>query len=163
MLMILDQEIWMDIWRFTALQESGTTYADVARECGVDYPTVKKYLAADAPAVPPSGSPRAGTQPRAITPALEVVIRGMLKADVELKASVIHQRLVHEHGFTGHCQRVKMACRDLRPAVEDELAGPVDPWTAIGGSRRFQRLRHRSTRVTRVTCSTMGRWSTRSL
>ena len=71
MLMIVDEEIWMDIRRFKALHESGTTYADIARECGVDYRTVKKYLDADAPSVPPSGPPRVGTQPRVITPELE--------------------------------------------------------------------------------------------
>ena len=64
----------MDIRRFKALHESGTTYAEIGRECGVDYRTVKKYLAADAPA----GSSRPGTQPRAVTAVFEGVIRGML-------------------------------------------------------------------------------------
>ena len=71
LLMILDQEIWMDIRRFKALLESGTTYAEIDRECGVDYRTVKKYLAADAPAVPPAGTSRSGTQPRAVTAVFE--------------------------------------------------------------------------------------------
>ncbi len=71
MLMILDQEIWMYIRRFKALHQSGTTYAEIGRECGVDYRTVKKYLAADAPAVPPTGSSQAGTQPRAVTAVFE--------------------------------------------------------------------------------------------
>ena len=96
----------MDIRRFKALLESGTTtYAEIARECGVDYRTVKKYLGADAPVVPPAGSPRAGTQPRAITVELEQVISGMLRKDVGLKASVIHERLVAAHGFDGPYQR----------------------------------------------------------
>ena len=92
----------MNIRRFKALRESGTTYAEIARECGVDYRTVKKYLAADAAVVPPAGSPRVGTQPRAITPAFEAVIRALLTKDVQMPASVIHERLVSEHGFTGH-------------------------------------------------------------
>ncbi|MBU6244154.1 MAG: hypothetical protein KGP12_02955 [Actinomycetales bacterium] len=44
--MILDEEIWTDIRRLKSLRESGTSYAEIARECGVDYRTVKKYLAA---------------------------------------------------------------------------------------------------------------------
>lgn len=55
LLMNLDQEIRMNIRRFKDLHESGTTYAEIARECGVDERTVKKYLAADAAVVPPAG------------------------------------------------------------------------------------------------------------
>lgn len=130
----------MDIRRFKALRESGTTYADIARECGVDYRTVKKYLATDAPGVPPVGSARAGTQSRAVTPVFEAVIRKMLTQDVELKASVIHERLVAEHGFTGHYQRVKMACRELRPLIEDELDDGDEVRRLRGLHRRFATL-----------------------
>ena len=130
----------MDIRRFKALRESGTTYADIARECGVDYRTVKKYLAVDAPTLPPVGSPRVGTQSRVITPVLEAQIRSMLKRDVGLKASVIHERLVAEYGFTGHYQRVKMACRQLRPLVEDELDAEDDTRRLRGLHRRFATL-----------------------
>ena len=55
LLMILDQEIWMDIRRFASLHDSGSTYAEITRECGVDHRTVKKYLAAGATRVPPRG------------------------------------------------------------------------------------------------------------
>lgn len=127
----------MNIRRFKALRESGTTYAEIARECGVDYRTVKKYLAADAAVVPPAGSPRVGTQPRAITPAFEAVIRALLTKDVQMPASVIHERLVSEHGFTGHYQRVKMACRELRPLVEDELDADDEVGRLRGLHRRF--------------------------
>ena len=130
----------MDIRRFKALHESGTTYADIARQCGVDYRTVKKYLAADAPAVPPGGSPRAGTQPRVITPAVEALIRAMLKKDVELKASVIHERLASDHDVHVNYQRVKMACRGLRPLVEDELDAEDDTRRLRGLHRRFATL-----------------------
>ena len=130
----------MDIRRFRSLRESGTTYAEIARECGVDYRTVKRYLAADAPGTPPAGSPRGGTQPRVVTPAVEGLIRGMLKRDVELKASVIHERLVHEHGFTGHYQRVKMACQELRPLVQEELDRVDEVRRLRGLHRRFQVL-----------------------
>ena len=82
----------MNIRRFKALHESGTTYAEIARECGVDYRTVKKYLAADSAVVPAAGSPRVGTQPRAITPALEAVIKALLTKDVQMPV----RGLVHE-------------------------------------------------------------------
>jgi len=75
-----------------------------------------------------------------ITPELEGLIRGMLGKDVELKASVIHERLVAEHGFTGHYQRVKMACRDLRPLVEAELDEADETRRLRGLHRRFATL-----------------------
>lgn len=126
----------MNIRRFRSLHAAGATYAEIARECGVDWRTVKKYLADSTPATPPSAPPRAGTQPRAITPELEALIRSWLVKDVELKASVIHERLVAEHGFTGHYQRVKMACQVLRPAVAAEL-DLVDDNPLVGLHRRF--------------------------
>lgn len=64
----------------------------------------------------------------------------MLVKDVSLKASVIHERLVAEHGFTGHYQRVKMACQWLRPAVEAERDAE-DPLRRLRGlHRRFEVL-----------------------
>jgi len=140
LLMILHEEIWMDIRRFASLRESGTTYADIARECGVDYRTVKKYLAAGARNVPPVGSSRLGTQPRVVTPELVEVITGMLRADVELKASVIHERLVAERGFSGSYQRVKLTCRELRPLVEAELDAGDEVRRLRGLHRRFATL-----------------------
>lgn len=91
----------MNIRRFRSLHAAGATYAEIARDCGVDWRTVKKYLATDAAVAPPSAPPRAGTQPRAITPELEALIRSWLVMDVELKASVIHERLVAERGSPG--------------------------------------------------------------
>ena len=135
--MILDEESWMNIRRYRSLHAAGATYAEIARECGVDWRTVKKYLAADAPSTPPAAPPRAGTQPKAITPELELLIRSWLAKDIELKASVIHERLVDEHGFTGHYQRVKMVCQVLRPAVAAEL-DLVDDNPLVGLHRRFQ-------------------------
>lgn len=75
--MILDQEKWMDFRRFKPLHEAGAvTYADIAQECEVDWRTVKRHLADDAPVSPPEGSPRTGTQPRKVTPEFENLIRG---------------------------------------------------------------------------------------
>ncbi|MFZ1486579.1 hypothetical protein [Nostocoides sp.] len=48
LLMILDEESWMNVRRFRALHERGTPLAEIARECRCDWRTVKKYLAQDA-------------------------------------------------------------------------------------------------------------------
>ena len=37
--MILDSESWMNIRRFRALRAAGATYAEIARECEVDWRT----------------------------------------------------------------------------------------------------------------------------
>jgi transposase len=118
--MILDAESWMNIRRFRVLHEAGATYAEIARECGVDWRTVKKYLAEDGVALPPRAPSRAGTQPQKIAGFTELV-DAWLRRDISLKASVIHERLVAEHGFTGHYQRVKMYLADARPRIADEL------------------------------------------
>jgi hypothetical protein len=62
--MILDTESWMNIRRFRALHAAGATFIEIGRDCGCDWRTVRKYLAEDAPAVPPTSPSRAGTQPR---------------------------------------------------------------------------------------------------
>jgi predicted transcriptional regulator len=51
--MILDTEPWMNIRRFRALHVAGATFAEISRECGCDWRTVRKYLAEDAPSIPP--------------------------------------------------------------------------------------------------------------
>jgi hypothetical protein len=96
--MILDEESWMNIRRFRVLHEAGASYAEIARECRVDWRTVRKYLAEDGVALPPAAPSRAGTQPTKIAPFAELV-EGWLRGDVTLKASVIFERLVAEHGF----------------------------------------------------------------
>ena len=52
--MILDLESWMNIRRFRVLHEAGATFAEIGRECGCDWRTVRKYLAEDAASVPPA-------------------------------------------------------------------------------------------------------------
>lgn len=128
----------MNIRRFRALHVAGASYAEIARECGRDWRTVKRYLAADAEPVPPTGSRRAGTQPRVIAPFVAVV-EAWLRRDVTLRASVVHERLVSEHGFTGSYQRVKMHLADVRPWIAAELAdGEENPLTGL--HRRFEVL-----------------------
>ena len=91
----------MNIRRFRALHAAGATFAEIGRECGCDWRTVRKYLAEDAASVPPAGPPRMGTQPLLITPFIPLV-EAWLRADLRIKGTVVHERLVAEYGFTGH-------------------------------------------------------------
>lgn len=126
----------MNVRRFRALHAAGATYAEIGRECGCDWRTVKKYLVEDAPSVPPSWPLRAGSQPRVIT-AFVAVVEAWLRVDVTLKATVIHERLVSEHGFTGSYQRVKMLLVEARPRIAAELgAGDENPLSGL--HRRFE-------------------------
>ena len=134
--MIVDPETWLNIRRFRVLHEAGASYAEIARECGVDWRTVRKHLAEDGLAGPPRAPSRAGTQPRKITP-LAGVVEQWLRRDITLKASVIYERLVAEHGFTGHYQRVKMHLAEVRPGIAAELA-EADENPLRGLHRRFE-------------------------
>src|SRR5215203_863182 len=136
--MILDTESWMNIRRFRALHAAGATFAEIGRECGCDWRTVRRYLAEDAASVPPSVPPRAGCQPLLITPFMPI-IEAWLRADLRLKGTVIHERLVAEHGFTGHYQRVKMFLAEARPRIAAEL-DESDDNPLIGLHRRFEVL-----------------------
>ena len=126
----------MNIRRFRVLHAAGATYAEIARECGVDWRTVRKYLSEDSSSIPPGAPPRTGTRPKAITPFVGV-IDAWLRADLTLKASVIHERLVAEHGFTGNYQRTKMHLAEARPLIAAELA-LVDENPLTGLHRRFE-------------------------
>jgi hypothetical protein len=48
-------------------------------------------------------------------------VESWLRADVWLKASVIHERLVTDYGFRGRYQGVKMCVAEARPRIADEL------------------------------------------
>lgn len=124
----------MNIRRFRALRDAGATYTEIAAEVGCDWRTVKKYLAPDAENTPPRATSRKGTQPRRIDP-LVGVVEAWLRADIELRASVIHERLVEQYGFTGSYQRVKLFVRELRPRIAAELA---DENPLRGLHRRFE-------------------------
>lgn len=134
--MILDAESWMNIRRYRALREAGASYAEIARECGVDWRTVRKYLAEDGVALPPRAPARAGTQPRKIAP-FAGLVDAWLRRDITMRASVIHERLVTEHGFPGHYQRVKTYCAEARPRIAAELKGS-DENRPRGLHRRFE-------------------------
>ncbi|WP_324768203.1 IS21-like element helper ATPase IstB [Streptomyces kunmingensis] len=49
------------------------------------------------------------------------LVDAMLRAEVLMKAAVIHERLVTEYGFTGNYQRVKLYVQEARPRVAEEL------------------------------------------
>jgi transposase len=123
--MILDPEEWMNIGRFRALHQTGVSISAIARESEHDWKTVKKYLQAEPSASSPVAPSRKGTQPRKID-YLAGVVDAWLRADITLKASVIHERLVDQYGFTGHYQRVKRYCAQARPQITAELHSADD-------------------------------------
>jgi transposase len=131
--LILPVEAWMDLCRYQPLRAAGATWREIADEVGLDWRTVKKYLSPDAPAGPPAAPSRRGTVARKID-AVASVIDAWLAADPRLKASVIHERLVAEHGFSGRYQRVKLYVAEARQrlARDDDAAG------LSGLHRRFE-------------------------
>src|SRR4029453_6602552 len=120
--MILSQEAWMELRAFRALAEAGATWAEIARETGHDWRTVKRYLSAEASSSPPAPA-GGGPGPRKIDPSAHLV-DGWLAKQPKLKAVTIYERLVAEHGFDGHYQRVKVYVGENR----ERLGGtPADP------------------------------------
>jgi transposase len=67
------------------------------------------------------------------------LVESWLRADLSLKASVIHERLVADYGFPGHYQRVKMFVAEARPRIAVELA-EYDENRLTGLHRRFEVL-----------------------
>ena len=132
--MILPVEAWMDIRRYAPLRAAGATWKEIAAHAGCDWRTAKKYLSPDAPATPPRSSSRAGTMPRLVDP-FTAVIDAWLAEDPYLKASVIHERLVADYGFTGHYQRIKVYCADARARIGLESDAQGRP---PGLHRRFE-------------------------
>lgn len=124
----------MDLRRFRALHEAGVSISAIARETGHHWRTVKKYLA-DELAEPPVAPSRRGTQARVIEGFTEV-IDSWLRADIELKGTVIHERLVTEYGFAGHYQRVKVYLAEARPRVRAVLG--IEPDVLGTLHRRFE-------------------------
>ena len=70
--MILSQEQWMNLRAFKALADAGATWAEIARETGYDWRTVKRYLMADAPTAPPAPAKR-GPGPRKTDPYAQLI------------------------------------------------------------------------------------------
>ena len=132
--MILPPEAWMDLRRYAPLRAAGASWKEIAAEVGLDPRTVKKYLGEDAPAGPPSAPSRADTVPRKID-AVSTLIDAWLAADLDLRASVIHERLVADYGFDGHYQRVKTYVAGKRAQLRAEADAAGRP---TGLHRRFE-------------------------
>jgi transposase len=64
------------------------------------------------------------------------VIDAWLRAELLLKATVIHERLVAEYGFTGNYQRVKLYLQQARPRIAEELG--FTPGERARLHRRFE-------------------------
>jgi transposase len=133
--MVLDSQRWLELRRFRALHDSGLSVAEIARETGLNRRTVKKYLSAQAPPAPPQPSSRAGSRAQVLAP-FEHVIDAWLRAELLLKATVIHERLVEQYGFTGNYQRVKLYLQQARPRIAGEIG--IGPDELAGLHRRFE-------------------------
>ncbi|MGW7672802.1 IS21 family transposase [Streptomyces sp. NPDC054775] len=118
--MLLEPERWLELRRFRALHEAGASISEIARETGLNWRTVKKYLESDGPPKPPAAAPRSDLGNQVIKPWAHV-IDAWLRAEVLLKAAVIHERLVEQYDFPHHYQRVKMYVQQARPRIAEEL------------------------------------------
>ena len=117
--MLLSTEEWMDLRAFRALRDAGATWAEIARETGHDWRTVKKYLAPDACDRPPAVCARRPARKKVVD-AYAPLIDAMLAKERRLQATTIHQRLVAEHGFAGSYQRVKLYVAEARERLWPE-------------------------------------------
>lgn len=90
--------------------------SEVARETGLNWRTVSKYLSAEGPAGPPRRSAD-GRSHKRVVDEVAPLIDAMLRAEVLMKAAVIHERLAREYGFTGNYQRVKLYVQEARPRI----------------------------------------------
>jgi transposase len=130
----LDEQRWLDVRRFRALHEAGASVSEIARETGLNWRTVKRYLTADAVAVaPPQPARPARGQ---LIDAFAHVVDAWLRAELLLKGTVIHERLVEQYGFTGNYQRVKLYLQQARPRIAAELG--ISPDQLAGLHRRFE-------------------------
>jgi hypothetical protein len=110
---MISQEAWMDLRAFKALAEAEATWAEIARESGYDW---RRSSATSRRMRRPRRRRRqAGPGPRLIDPYARL-IDAWLRAQPKLKASMIWERLVTEHHFPGHYQRVKVYVREHRAA-----------------------------------------------
>ncbi len=117
--MLLSTEEWMDVRAYRALRDAGATWAEIARETGHDWRTVKKYLSPDAADRPPAVTACRPTRTKIIEPYIPI-IDAMLMKERRLRATVIHQRLVADHGFCGSYQRTKLYVSEARERLWPE-------------------------------------------
>ncbi len=105
----------MNVRAFRTLRAAGASWAEVAREAGCDWRTVKKYLADEAMVTPPRVTTR--QHPAKMIEPWTERIDSWLETEPRLRASVIHQRLVADHGFPGSYQRVKLYVSGARERI----------------------------------------------
>ena len=105
----------MNLRAFAPLRTAGASWSEIAAEAGVDWRTAKKYLSMGAVPAPPKVLGRA-RPPRVVEP-WAPIIDAMLGKEPRIQASVIHRRLVTEHGFTHSYQRVKLYVAEARERI----------------------------------------------
>lgn len=78
------------------------------------------------------------------------LIDAMLRAEVLMKAAVIHERPATEYGFTGNYQRVKLYVQEARPRIAEEPArGGLAKTASTADTWCLARLQHREHGVLR--------------
>ncbi|MGI5146844.1 IS21 family transposase [Plantactinospora sp. CA-294935] len=132
---VLDAERWLELRPLRALLDAGVSVAEIARQTGLNRRTVKKYLSQEAPMSVPRRVAPAGHRTPVLGP-FGHVIDAWLRAELLLKGTVIHERLVAQYGFTGHYQRVKLYLQEARPRIAAEMG--IGPDELAGLHRRFE-------------------------
>ncbi|WP_258528145.1 IS21 family transposase [Streptomyces sp. NBRC 110611] len=134
--MVLDPHRWLELRRFRGLYESGAmSLREIAKETGLNRRTVTKYLSGQAPIAPPKRAVN-GQPCRRVVDEVAPLIDVMLRSEILLKGSVIHERLVQEYGVTFNYQRVKLYLQEARPRIAQELG--ISPGELAGLHRRFE-------------------------
>lgn len=134
--MVLDPHRWLELRRFRPLYESGAmSLREIAKETGLNRRTVSKYLKNPASAAPPKREV-AGQRPRRVVDEVAPLIDAILRAEVLLEASVIHERLVQNYAVSINYQRVKLYLQETQPRIAEELG--ISPGELAGLHRRFE-------------------------
>ncbi|MEU5773457.1 IS21 family transposase [Streptomyces venezuelae] len=133
--MVLDPQRWLELRRFRGLYESGAmSLREIAKETGLNRRTVTKYLVGEAPVAPPKRT--AEGRQRRVVDEVAPLIDAMLRTEILLKASVIHERLAAEYGVAINYQRVKIYLQEARPRIAEALG--ISPGELAGLHRRFE-------------------------
>ena len=134
--MVLDPHRWLELRRFRPLYESGAmSLREISKETGLNRRTVSKYLKDPSSAAPPKRE-AAGQRYRRLVDEVAPLIDAMLRSEVLLKASVIHERLVQDYAVSINYQRVKLYLQEARPRIAEELG--IGPAELAGLHRRFE-------------------------